>query len=786
MTRGGLRSCSAAALVLFGVHPALALTVSASGATPSEVGQPASLHVEASGQGTLSVAWSFGDGEQAAAAAGALQVSHVYAAPGHYPVIATVKDDASTRAVSFLQTVHWPLDATAPAASSTIAYDAARGLVYVANPDADSVTLLDARGLAVVAEIPTLKKPRSLALAPDGRLWVSHQDDFAIAVVNPDLRAVVGVIPLPYASQPVGLVMSPRGDAAYVALRAVDKIAKLDPSSRTLLELVDAGPSPHAVAVSGDGERVFATRFFSPADRGELFLVSADPFEVGGTLRLAADPGPDTDTSGAGIPNFVASVVLSPDGRNAWVAAKKDNTGRGLYVSNEVPTPENSVRSLIARIDVKGGAEDAAARLDLDNRNLPGAMAVSPLGDYLFVTALGNNLVEVLDAYSMQPVAVIDTRAGPLGLVLSPDGTLYVHDFLSRVVEAFDARSILDASDFVAPKLGEVETVAAEPLDADVLLGKRVFYDSRDPRMSRQGYLSCATCHLDGFEDRRVFDFTDRGEGLRNTTSLLGKRGTGQGRLHWTANFDELQDFENPIRANFGGTGFLSDAAFEKGTRSDPLGDPKAGLSPELDALAAYVASLDHVNPSPFRRDDGSNTDAALGGKQLFADLGCNVCHSGPDYTDSAKGLLHDVGTLTAASGQRIGAPLTGLDTPTLLGVWETAPYLHDGSAATLRDVLVTRNPDDLHGVTSTLTAAELEQLEAFLRELDSERSVRVLPEDFPDDVSPRAEPERVEAVGCACRDGAAGGRATRPSALGAAVLLLSLRRRNRRFLRGA
>lgn len=81
--------------------------------------------------------------------------------------------------------------------------------------------------------------------------------------------------------------------------------------------------------------------------------------------------------------------------------------------------------------------------------------------------------------------------------------------------------------------------------------------------------------------------------------------------------------------------------------------------------------------------------------------------------------MLHDVGTITPASGARRGAPLTGLDTPTLRGLWRSAPYLHDGSAPTLRDVLTTRNAGDRHGTTSTLSAAELDDLIAYLLCLD-------------------------------------------------------------------
>jgi hypothetical protein len=72
-----------------------------------------------------------------------------------------------------------------------------------------------------------------------------------------------------------------------------------------------------------------------------------------------------------------------------------------------------------------------------------------------------------------------------------------------------------------------------------------------------------------------------------------------QGRLHWSANFDELQDFEGQIRSLAQGSGLMTDAQFNTGTRSQPLGDPKAGVSTDLDALAAYVASLNTADPTP-------------------------------------------------------------------------------------------------------------------------------------------------------------------------------------------
>jgi cytochrome c peroxidase len=89
--------------------------------------------------------------------------------------------------------------------------------------------------------------------------------------------------------------------------------------------------------------------------------------------------------------------------------------------------------------------------------------------------------------------------------------------------------------------------VGTEKLSATAFKGKQLFYDARDTRLARDRYLSCASCHNDGDSDGRVWDLTSMGEGLRNTINLRG-RAAGQGRLHWSNNFDELQDFEGQIR----------------------------------------------------------------------------------------------------------------------------------------------------------------------------------------------------------------------------------------------
>jgi cytochrome c peroxidase len=227
---------------------------------------------------------------------------------------------------------------------------------------------------------------------------------------------------------------------------------------------------------------------------------------------------------------------------------------------------------------------------------------------------------------------------------------------MDRTITVHDLNSLINGADTAPPAPFVLNCVSAEKLTASVLLGKQFFYDTRDPRVAFQQYISCAACHNDGGQDGRIWDFTQFGEGLRNTITLRGRGGVAHGPLHWTGNFDEVQDFEGQIRNFALGTGLMSDTDFHAGTRSQPLGDPKAGLSTDLDALAAYVSSLTSFGDSPDRNTDGTFTAAALAGQQVFNQQNCAQCHSGARFTDSALNVFHDVGTIKPSSGQRLGA----------------------------------------------------------------------------------------------------------------------------------
>ena len=89
--------------------------------------------------------------------------------------------------------------------------------------------------------------------------------------------------------------------------------------------------------------------------------------------------------------------------------------------------------------------------------------------------------------------------------------------------------------------------------------------------------------------------------------------------------------------------------------------------------------------------------------------VGCSHCHPGPLYTSMEP---HDVGTKHELDRK------STFDTPTCVELWRTGPYLHDGSAVTLEQMLTTMNPDDKHGKTSHLSAADVEALVEYLLSL--------------------------------------------------------------------
>ncbi len=676
--------------------------------------------------------WNFGDGTPVSAWSSTPTITHVYAQPGIYSVTVTARDDRNLPlSRSFLQLVYLPATAGRPNASANLLVEPTSNGVqrlWVVNQDNDSVSAFDTATRTKLGEVAVGAAPRSIARAANGLLWVTNKLGASVSVIDPATRSVVRTVALPRASMPFGIAMSPAGDAAYVVLEAGGRLLRFDTTSYAQTGSLALGANPRHVSVSGDGATVYVSRFITPPLPGEgtasvatpagsgaeVVAVTAASMSIARTIVLAHSDKPDAENQGRGIPNYLGAAAISPDGTQAWVPSKQDNIKRGSLRDGTGLNFQSTVRAISSRIVLATGQEDLSRRIDHDNASVASAAVFDPLGSYLFVALETSREVAVIDAHGGRQLMRFDVGRAPQGLTLSPDGrTLYVSNFMDRSVDVRDLRPLLDRGELNVPAVATLAAVGTEKLTPQVLLGKQSFYDARDTRLARDRYMSCASCHNDGSHDGRVWDLTGLGEGLRNTISLRGRAGA-QGLLHWSANFDEVQDFEGQIRNLAGGSGLMADADFAAGTRSQPLGDRKAGLSADLDALAAYVGSLAAFDASPNRGSNGVATTAGTAGRAVFQAQNCAACHGGTAFTGSGSVNPPDIGTIKPSSGSRLGGPLTGIDVPTLRDVWATAPYLHDGSAPTL-EAAVTAHP----GVA--LGSSDLASLVAYLREIGVE-----------------------------------------------------------------
>lgn len=633
--------------------------------------------------------WDFGDGGTGEGTT----PEHVYEEPGRYTVrlTAEVPDGRTDVASMPIVAVYEPL-ATPPTSSGRLALHA--GTLFAVLPDANEVVVLEAN--RVVNRLAVCGYPVAVSAAAES-LAVACRDD-AVQFWDTATGTLVGEVSVRWGARPVGVAADP-GGGAFVSLAGTSEILHVPLDGAT--ELVGTLTDVRGIAAT-EGV-VFGSRFRSPDDGGVAVRFAA---EATTEFRLLPDPGPDSDTDARGVPTLLGALAVRPDGRAVVIAGSKANMERGLRRDGLPYTHETATRAALRMVDATTG--EALARALFDNRDLVGAVAFTPLGDRLLVAHLGAGVVDILDPFSLARIGGFQEVGVGLDGLATDGQTAWVLASLDRELVAYDLN---DGNAEI--EVARVSLVDTEPLDAEVLAGARVFHFAGDPRMSTDAYLSCASCHLDGGTDARTWDFTDRGEGFRDTQALFAMPAAGP--FHWTANFDEIQDFENAIRDHQAGAGFMVEADFA--ATQDPLGDPKAGISPDLDALAAYIESLATHRPrSPWREEDGAPSEAGARGREVFVAAGCESCHAGAELTDAgwnADGtpVLHDIGTMVETSGTRKGEPLTGLRTPSLRGLFATGPYLHDGRCSTVEEALAA------HGVE--LVAAEQADLVRYLLEIE-------------------------------------------------------------------
>jgi DNA-binding beta-propeller fold protein YncE len=584
--------------------------------------------------------------------------------------------------------------------------------LYIALDELDEVWEADVTTRQVVRKARVAGAPTGLALAPDGgRLFVTCRNADALAVL--DLRSFTEVDRVSVGVAPVGVARleTTTGARLVVANSGSDDISVLAaglpagrPAPLRELARLAAGREPYAVAPGADGQRALVANRLAALVRhpdevpaAELTVVDAAQARVVARERLES----------AHLSEGVAAVPGRP-----WALAPL------VRVRNLVPITQVAqgwvMSSGLALVDAREGG---VVQVPLDEVNDyfadPAGVVVDPAGRRAFVVSGGSDVVSVVDLERLAGwlakadevtrrdaiddlqlsaeyvLARIPTGRNPRQATLSPDGrTLFVAERLDDAVLLIDTASTQPVGRIALGDGGRHDPVRR---------GERVFTRAAS---TFQRQFSCRSCHPDGHVDGLAYDFDADGLG-RNLVDNRTLQGIAATRpFKWNG--------KNPTLAEQCGPRFARVL-----TRVDPFSER------ELADLTAFLESL----PPPRTRPKSETrlTPAQERGRALFfaartsdgrkipRALQCQTCHPPPLYSNR---LPAPVGT------RGDGDSTDSFDTPHLLGIGASAPYLHDGRAATLEEIWTVHNPQDLHGVTSHLTKHELNDLIEFLKTL--------------------------------------------------------------------
>jgi YVTN family beta-propeller protein len=561
-----------------------------------------------------------------------------------------------------------PLETQPLARSSTIAVTSDGQRLLTANRDSGSLTVIDTARNAVISEVPVCSEPETVAVAQ--RAFVACADGILAAIDMASARVLARRdfgVPL------FGVITE--GALLYVTSPAAGRLFVADAATLDVTQSMALADQPRGLALSGG--RLYLTHFTS----GALTIINPATNAVVKTIVTGLDH------------NLSQSITIAA-GR-AFLPQTRSNSGNPALLFDTTVFPVVSV------IDLAREENLQRERVSIDIADRPVNMpldAIITTSGKMYVANAGSDDVSVIDMARGVAVAHPQVGSNPRGMTIAPDERfVYVNNTLSGTVSVIDT-----TTDQIA---GEI-IVTSIPLPPAVLNGKRLFHTSNRTDLGKDRWISCATCHFDGGADGRTWFFRD---GPRNTTALFGVSETLP--MHWSGDLDELQDVESTVRNIQAGSGLAPGPS-----NCEPACDaapPNSGRSQDLDDLAAFMRFL-----RPPRHPGGYDRSAASRGAALFFDrsTGCASCHSPPLYTDRRK---HDVGTGRGPL-ERKG---TAFDTPSLRGIYATAPYFHDGSAATLLDVV--SGAEGTHGDARSLTPAQKNDLVEFLRSIDFDRPRR-------------------------------------------------------------
>lgn len=597
--------------------------------------------------------------------------------------------------------------AFAGSANSLLDVSADGSRLLVANTDSGTVTVVNLKSKTVHCELPAGDHPEAAAWAGNVGLVAVWGDD-RLLFLDADAKKITHILHV--ADEPYGLVTTADGKFAYLTHDYPGTVSEIDVAARKVTRSFKVGPFARGITISPDEKTLYVTEYYT----AKLHAVDIATGKVKETWT-----GYESD-------NMARHVVHHPKRPKAYLPFLRSRVTH--FDARGSIFPHMAICDLFER----PAGEKKRRGIDLDTFNGVRVMAnpweacFSKDGSKLFTIYAGTNdanICNVLDDdyRELERLNIVLVGKHPRAIRTNPvSGEIYIYNTL-------DYEVTIHNEDLRQRGAIKVCTPAHSP---EWRRGKELFVTAKPP-MGRTGWVSCSSCHPDGLTDGRVWQ---NPEGHRRTPHLFGLAHTHP--LHWSADRDEVQDFEYTIRGKLmQGRGLASDRLKPRTTFTEfaELDQPLSDKSADLDALALYT------NAFTFRLSphapEGKLSDAAKRGQAIFTskEANCASCHTGAYYSDSSMKkpfVRHDVGTGDHPA-EKIG-PL--YDTPTLLGVYRQGPYLHDGRAATLSDVLTTCNKGDKHGKTSHLKPAEVSDLVEFLK---------ALPFELPPDDTPNAVKHR-------------------------------------------
>ena len=491
---------------------------------------------------------------------------------------------------------------------------------------------------------------------------------------------------------PVEAVVSE--DIAYVINKFSNTVSVVDLKKGRVISTIPVIREPIGAVLSKDGNYLFVANSL-PDMAGDASVIAAGISIINtSTLKKERDILLPNGSNG------LKDICLSQDGRFAYVTHV---LGRYQLIPTQVERGWINTNAL-SIIDIEKREYYNTLLLDDVDHGAanPWGVTCSSNGETIYIALAGTHELCLIDRIELhRKLEAIDKGDFRSSIIKKPEDVKYDFSFLYGFKKRLTTESVgphrvaeIDGVVYVSNYFsGTVTSYNSELELTSISLGDQPPPDNKregellfhDASLCYQQWQSCSSCHPDARTDGLNWDLLNDGIGNpKNTKSLV------------------LAHFTPP--------------AMVTGIRADAETAVRAGIKyiqfaqrpeEEAEAIDAYLSSLNPL-ASP-RLINGKLSEAANRGETVFRESGCADCHSGKYSTNMKK---YNVGTGDGRESETL------FDTPSLNEAWRNSPYLYDGRALTLKEVITTFNKNDLHGKTSNLSDQEVKDLEEYLESL--------------------------------------------------------------------